>query len=94
MDMDDGKYRELEEEYLNLLGAKLTRCVEEMLLICLMYAHRLRSNRLGHVTSVESFRNVISSSLEHTGVETQGQKFGMQSDFAIQICKELRKELA
>jgi hypothetical protein len=94
MDMDDGKFRELEEEYLNLLGTKLTRCVEEMLLICLMYAHRLKSNRLGHSTSVESFRNVILVSLEHAGVETQCQTFGMQSDFAIQICKELHKELA
>ena len=94
MDMDEGKYRELEEEYLNLLGTKLTRCVEEMLLICLMYSHGLKCNIFGHAKSMEIFRDVISRSLEPTGVETQGRTFGMQSDFASQICKELREELA
>jgi hypothetical protein len=92
MDTEESVNREVEEEYLTILGSKLARCVEEMLVISLM---RLRASKEATVEygKFQEFAQWISTALEFAGIESKGVGCATHPDFGIQICKEIRKEM-
>ena len=87
MDTDDARYRELEEQYLTLLGDKLKRCAEEMLVTCVMY---IREMKRVSQTSAADFCRAVRAALDEGGFTSK-----LQTDFANNLCEQdLLKELA
>jgi hypothetical protein len=70
METEEGMNRHLEVEYLTLLGTKLGRCVEELLVIALMRLRLLKED--GRMRQhFEEFSNLVSIALDHSGVESK-----------------------
>lgn len=88
MDMGDSRNRELEEQYLILLGDKLKRCVEEILVTCTAYLRELRRTEAVSLASMADFCKTFSSSLDEVGVEPK-----LKTSFAKHVYKDLQKHL-
>ena len=85
MDTDDARYRELEEQYLTLLGCKLKRCVEEILVTSVMYLREMKRAKINTISqsSVAEFCTMLRSALDESKLHTA---------FAKHILKELLLE--
>ena len=74
---EDGGNRQLEAQYLTLLGTKLAGCVMELLVIALMKLRDLKQQSTGRRRSemaVIEFSQQLAMSLDHSRLESKVRK--------------------